>query len=61
MINDLILKLKMLWLYRSVPRQWYHEVWRQDPDAVVCCSGHECGCWGVCHADMWNWAWERRQ
>ena len=54
--NDaaLILKLRMLRLYRWQLRAWYAEVWKQEAYSLMCCSGRECGCYGACYADAWE-------
>lgn len=58
---ELLLKLKMLWLYRGHFRDWYRDVWMQEPWAQMCCSGRECGCMGSCYADMWEHLWKTRK
>lgn len=54
--NDaaLILKLRMLRLYRWRLRAWYAEVWQQEAYARMCCSGYMCGCYGACYGDWWE-------
>lgn len=54
--NDaaLILKLRMLRLYRWQLRAWYADVWKQEAYSLMCCSGRECGCYGACYADVWE-------
>jgi len=53
-LPDLWLKLRMLRLYRFYFTDWYKDVWKQDPDAQVCCSGYMCGCYGSCYYEMWK-------
>lgn len=53
-MDDLILKLKMLVLYRWHLLEWYQEIWKQDSSARMCCDGRECGCYGSCYGDMWE-------
>lgn len=60
-LADIILKLKMLWIYRWMPLDWYSDVWKQDPNAQVCCSGYECGCQGSWYGDMWEHYWNTRK
>ncbi len=59
-MNDIILKLRMLRIYglREI-NDWYQEVWRQDPDEQICCSGQMCGCEGACYYQQWEWAIKR--
>jgi hypothetical protein len=60
-LADTALKLKMLWFYRGMWRDWYSDVWKQDPDAQMCCNGHMCGCMGSCYGDMWEHYWNTRK
>lgn len=53
-VRDIWLKLRMLRLYWRIPRDWYRDVWKQDPDTRICCSGHMCGCYGVYYYEMWE-------
>jgi len=53
-VDEPILKLKMLWLYRGHIREWYRDVWKQEAGQRMCCDGRECGCYG---ADYYSW-WE---
>lgn len=53
-LADIWLKLRMLRLYRCDLTRWYTDVWRQDPDARICCSGYMCGCYGSCYYEMWE-------
>ncbi len=59
------LKLKMLLLYRGNFRDWYRDVWRQEPWEQQCCSGLMygcmCGCMGSCYAHMWEHVWKTRR
>jgi hypothetical protein len=56
----LLLKFKMLWLYRGALADWWHDVWMKDGAAQMCCSGRECGCYGADYADMWEHCWKTR-
>ena len=53
-VADIILKLKMLRLYSFSFHDWYQDVWKQDADAQMCCSGYMCGCYGSCYYEMWE-------
>lgn len=61
--NDaaLILKLRMLRVYGFQFREWYREVWQQEAYARMCCSGHECGCYGACYGDWWEHLLKRKE
>lgn len=51
------LKLRMLLrFYKLSPLKWWREVWMQDGSQSLCCSGHECGCYGADRASEWEWA-----
>lgn len=61
--NDaaLILKLRMLRVYRFHVREWYREVWQQEVYVHVCCSGYMCGCYGACYGDLWEHLLKRKE
>lgn len=61
--NDaaIILKLRMLWLYRGHMREWYRDVWQQKVYDYMCCSGRECGCYGACFGDWWEHLLKREE
>lgn len=60
-MGDIILKLKMLWIYRGGFRDWYRDVWCREAGERQCCDGHECGCYGSCHGDWWEYLWNSRK
>ena len=43
----------MLRVYKLQVREWYHDVWRQEAGARMCCDGHMCGCYGADYASWW--------
>jgi len=52
-----IIKLRLLFrFYRRNPIIWFREVWQQDGNQQLCCSGYECGCMGSCYIDQWEYA-----
>jgi hypothetical protein len=46
---DVFLKLKILFSVFIGPtfEQWKKEIWDKDLDALYCCGGQECGCYGA--------------
>jgi hypothetical protein len=60
-MDDLILKLKMLWIYRGSFREWYHDVWKKVAGARMCCDGYMCGCYGSDNASWWEYLWTDRK
>lgn len=56
----MILKLKMLLLYRGSYRDWYSEVWKRHADDQMCCNGYHCGCQGATYGEMWEHFWKTR-
>lgn len=57
-MEELTLKLKMLWLYGWGNRkEWVHDVWQRDWSASMCCSGYHCGCGGSDYASWWEYLW----
>ena len=62
MNSDLVLKLKMLWLYGLTNiREWRHDVWKREAGKRMCCDGYMCGCQGSDYASMWEHLWETRK
>lgn len=51
---DIVLKLRMVRFYWPSVGPWFREVWQRDPSDQMCCSGHECGCYGSTYGDMWE-------
>jgi hypothetical protein len=58
--SEIILKLRMLRLYRWFLRDWYRDVWKREAYSQMCCSGRECGCYGADYASMWEWMLKRK-
>ena len=55
-----ITKLRLLWHFcLSDISRWYREIWKQDGNASLCCSGYECGCQGACYINEWEWGLRR--
>lgn len=52
--HTFILKLKMARLYWPAMREWYSEVWTEEPYARMCCDGRMCGCYGATHFEHWQ-------
>jgi hypothetical protein len=47
-MSDFIYKLRILWwLSLDMFDNWRREIWRKDLDSRICCSGYECGCYGM--------------
>lgn len=60
--DELILKLKMLWLYRNGGiRQWHKDVWKKEGAERMCCNGYMCGCYGADHYSHWEHLWDTRK
>lgn len=60
-MSELILKLKMLWLYRGHFREWREDVWKWDGSERMCCDGRMCCCSGVDFRSWWEHLWEMRR
>jgi hypothetical protein len=57
-VSGFILKMRMLRLYGTSIRplsDWWREVWKRDPNELMCCGGYMCGCYGSTYGDMWEY------
>jgi hypothetical protein len=53
-MSDALAKLSILRdMLRSAFTEWKSEVWSRDLDSRWCCSGRECGCYGVTVRQVW--------
>lgn len=61
MVEEITLKLKMIWLYGwSGRHEWLRDVWQKEWAERMCCSGHECCCRGADYASWWEYLWKTR-
>lgn len=60
-MSELILKLKMLLIYRGHLREWREDVWKHDWSERMCCDGRMCGCYGADYGSWWEHLWEMRR
>ena len=59
--GELVLKLKMLWLYGWAHRkEWVADVWRHEWSERMCCDGYMCGCYGSDWGSWWEHLWQTR-
>lgn len=60
-MSDIVLKLKMLWLYRGAFADWHRDVWQREAGERMCCDGSMCGCYGADYGSYWEHLWATRK